>query len=440
MLGMLLQRFEFVDHANYQLRIKESLTLKPDGLTITIRPRSGRTWGSAPRPAAAADKPRTAALAVAPADRHGTPLLVLFGSNLGAAEDLATRIARDATDRGYTARTAGARRRASGSCRPRAPSWSSPPPTTGSRRTTRAGSARGSTTPRPRRPGCATRSSAAATATGPRPTRRCRSRVDAGSRRAARRGCTRAARATPAATSTPSSRPGTPGCGTPWASALGLDASTTAAAGSGPRLAVELEQRRTASPVLQSYRGQAATVRVNRELTARAGTPGGRSVRHLEIALPAGTSYAAGDHLGVLPRNEVRLVNRVLARFGLDGGQYVTLTATGSTPTHLPVGEPYPLLGHPGRLRRAAGRREPRRPGGDGRRTCRRAPPATSSRAWPAPTTTRRPATGRRSRSRGARCSTCSRTTRSATCPSRSSSTCCRRCARATTRSPRRRR
>ena len=31
---------------------------------------------------------------------------MLFGSNLGAAEDLATRIARDAGDRGYTARTA----------------------------------------------------------------------------------------------------------------------------------------------------------------------------------------------------------------------------------------------------------------------------------------------------------------------------------------------
>ena len=55
-------------------------------------------------------------------------------------------------------------------------------------------------------------------------------------------------------------------------------------------------------------------------------------MRHVEITLPAGTSYAAGDHLGVLPRNDVSLVNRVLARFGLDAGQYVTLTATGSTP------------------------------------------------------------------------------------------------------------
>ena len=47
----------------------------------------------------------------------------------------------------------------------------------------------------------------------------------------------------------------------------------------------------------------------------------------------------------MLPRNDVTLVNRVLARFGLDAGQYVTITATGSTPTHLPIGEPYPLLG-----------------------------------------------------------------------------------------------
>ena len=56
-LGMLMQRFEFVDHANYQLKIKESLTLKPDGLTITIRPRAGRTWGATARPVAARRQP-----------------------------------------------------------------------------------------------------------------------------------------------------------------------------------------------------------------------------------------------------------------------------------------------------------------------------------------------------------------------------------------------
>ena len=59
---------------------------------------------------------------------------------------------------------------------------------------------------------------------------------------------------------------------------------------------------------------------------------------------PRRLTYAAGDHLGVLPRNDVSVINRVIARFGLDAGQYVTLTATGAAPTHLPLGEPYPLL------------------------------------------------------------------------------------------------
>ncbi|MFC5139040.1 hypothetical protein ACFPK1_12430 [Actinomycetospora rhizophila] len=123
-----------------------------------------------------------------------------------------------------------------------------------------------------------------------------------------------------------------------------MTAASAASTAAGPRLTMELENRRTASPVVRSFRAVPATVRVNRELTARAGTPGGRSVRHLEIALPAGVTYQVGDHLGVLPRNHVALLNRVTARFGLDAGQYVTLHARGGAPTHLPTGEPYPLL------------------------------------------------------------------------------------------------
>jgi cytochrome P450 / NADPH-cytochrome P450 reductase len=148
-LGMVLQRFDLVDRANYQLRIRESLTLKPEGLTIAVRPRAGRTGNTAPRPVAVATTPRSPALAVAPVDRHGTPLLVLFGSNLGASEDLATRIARDGTD-GDTRPAPRRSTTRSGNCQPTVPSWSSPPRTTGSRRTTQGSSARGSTTPRRR--------------------------------------------------------------------------------------------------------------------------------------------------------------------------------------------------------------------------------------------------------------------------------------------------
>ena len=56
--------------------------------------------------------------------------------------------------------------------------------------------------------------------------------------------------------------------------------------------------------------------------------------------------YATGDHLGVLPRNNVDLIRRVLARFNLDAGTYVTINPTGGgSYTHLPLGEPSPLLG-----------------------------------------------------------------------------------------------
>jgi cytochrome P450/NADPH-cytochrome P450 reductase len=50
--------------------------------------------------------------------------------------------------------------------------------------------------------------------------------------------------------------------------------------------------------------------------------------RHLEIALPAGLTYRAGDHLGVCPRNDEETVERVARRVGaaLDGLFMVPLT------------------------------------------------------------------------------------------------------------------
>lgn len=38
-LGMILQHFELEDHTNYHLAVKESLTLKPEGFTIRVKPR-----------------------------------------------------------------------------------------------------------------------------------------------------------------------------------------------------------------------------------------------------------------------------------------------------------------------------------------------------------------------------------------------------------------
>jgi cytochrome P450/NADPH-cytochrome P450 reductase len=38
-LGMILQRFQLIDHRNYQLKIRETLTIKPEDFTIQVKPR-----------------------------------------------------------------------------------------------------------------------------------------------------------------------------------------------------------------------------------------------------------------------------------------------------------------------------------------------------------------------------------------------------------------
>lgn len=64
-------------------------------------------------------------------------------------------------------------------------------------------------------------------------------------------------------------------------------------------------------------------VRMNRELLG-AGAQG--STRHIEIPLPAGTSYAAGDHMAVFPTNPPALVAAAAARCGLAAETRVILT------------------------------------------------------------------------------------------------------------------
>lgn len=58
-----------------------------------------------------------------------------------------------------------------------------------------------------------------------------------------------------------------------------------------------------------------------------------RSTRHIEIALPEGASYAAGDHLGVFPQNDPALVEAVAARCGVRTSDVVVLKDLGSEAT-----------------------------------------------------------------------------------------------------------
>jgi cytochrome P450/NADPH-cytochrome P450 reductase len=123
--------------------------------------------------------------------------------------------------------------------------------------------------------------------------------------------------------------------------ALGVDAPHETDE-SQPRLAITVTNRQVTNPVIMSYHAQAAVVRDNHELL---GADAGRSTRHLEVALPSGMQYKAGDHLGVLPRNNINLIRRVMLHFGLDAGSYLTIIPNRGSHTHLPTDEPAPLLG-----------------------------------------------------------------------------------------------
>ena len=93
-IGMILQRFKLIDVHRYQMHLKETLTIKPDGFKIKARPRADKDRGAfAGRAAVAAAASNAAAPPARARPGHNTPLLVLYGSNLGTAEELATRVA-----------------------------------------------------------------------------------------------------------------------------------------------------------------------------------------------------------------------------------------------------------------------------------------------------------------------------------------------------------
>jgi cytochrome P450 / NADPH-cytochrome P450 reductase len=348
-LGMLVQRFEFVDHLDYELKIKTTLTVKPDDFHIQVRPREGVRLDR-PAPAAQADRaaaPRIPAAAPAPqVARHGTPLSVLFGSNLGTAESIATRLAQEGTERGFDV-TLGALDDhvddlpRNGVLLVVCSSYNGTPPDNAAAfcrwiAGADAGAADGVAFTVF---GCG--NTEWASTYQAIPTLLDTQLAAHGGRRLRPRGEGNAAGDFDAAY-----RDWHAGLWSDVATGLGLPADVAAVAPAGPRLSITLTNRQLANPVIMSYRARPTRVRANQELIRSGnGKPADRSTRHLEIALPDGGSYRTGDHLGVLPRNDISLIRRVMARFGLDAGQYVTIIPTSGAHTHLPIDEPAPLLG-----------------------------------------------------------------------------------------------
>ncbi|MFF4504313.1 bifunctional cytochrome P450/NADPH--P450 reductase [Streptomyces sp. NPDC001401] len=102
LLAMLVHRYRLHDHADYALNVKETLTLKPEGFTLTLTPRTpaDREHGALPgvRPAEA---PQSLAPHTLPARvRPGTGVLFLHGSNYGTCREFASQLADEAAEFG----------------------------------------------------------------------------------------------------------------------------------------------------------------------------------------------------------------------------------------------------------------------------------------------------------------------------------------------------
>jgi cytochrome P450/NADPH-cytochrome P450 reductase len=346
-LGMLVQRFDLVDHLHYALKTKTTLTVKPDDFHILVRAREGvRIERTQPDRTSTGGGRATAPAAAPHVARHSTPLSVLFGSNLGTAESIAGRLAQEGTERGFDVTLGALNDHVDdlhrGALLVVCSSYNGTPPDNAAAFCRWLPGAAGDAADGVVYTvfGCGNTEWAATYQAVP--TLLDDQLAVHGGRRARPRGEGNAAGDFDAAY-----RDWHGGLWADLAGALGLPAEVGAATvPTGPRLAVTLTNRQVTNPVIVSYKARPATVRINRELIAGTnGAPSERSTRHIEIVLAGEGGYRAGDHLGVLPRNGVDLIRRVIARFGLDAGQYLTIIPNSGSHTHLPIDEPAPLLG-----------------------------------------------------------------------------------------------
>lgn len=331
-LAMILQRFDLFDHARYQLKIKESLSIKPDGFKMKVRLRSAVTR-SALAPVAKPAAAEAAQTKAAPRPKHGAPLLVLFGSNLGATESFAREIAQAGELNGFATTLAPlddftANLPTKGAVVIASASYNGAPPDNAAKfaswlKSAPAGTAKGVSYAVF---GCGNRDWASTFQAVPR---LIDERLEAlGAKRIASRGEADA-------------REDLDGQFHSWfealwpavGKALAIDINFTAPADAEPLYKVETVESVATNPVANQTGAIPMRVLANRELQS---ADSGRSTRHIEIALPAGVSYRPGDHLCIVPPNSSETTARAMARFGFSDEHHIRISATGGRRSPFP--------------------------------------------------------------------------------------------------------
>lgn len=107
-LGLILKNFVLIDHTQYKLNVRESLTVKPNDFKLKVRARKKqkRHFIEASRNSLSKESMiKTIEEKVIEA-QHNTPLLVLYGSDLGTAEGLARELADAGRAQGFQSKVA----------------------------------------------------------------------------------------------------------------------------------------------------------------------------------------------------------------------------------------------------------------------------------------------------------------------------------------------
>lgn len=340
-LGMILQRFRVVDHQRYQMHLKETLTMKPEGFKIKVRPRTDRERGAYGGPAVPATSAGTSAPRATARPGHNTPLLVLYGSNLGTAEELATRVADLAEVNGFASKLGplddyAGKLPEEGGVLIFCASYNGAPPDNASQFVKWLhGDASKDALSKVRYAvfGCGNSDWAATYQSVPRFIDEQLAARGARSLYARGEGDARSdldgqfekwfAAAAPAAMKE-------------W----GLTADFSRSADDEPLYRIEPVAPGAVNAIAALGGAVAMKALVNDELQNKSGpNPSERSTRHIEVQLPPGVSYRVGDHLSVVPRNDPALVDVVARRFGFLPADQIRLRVAQGRRAQLPVGD-----------------------------------------------------------------------------------------------------
>ncbi len=345
LMGMILKHFDLSFNGEYELKIKQTLTLKPDRFTIRAKLRSDHVPALAGQPASAAtaegskEQSGTQERIGALSGLNDRPLLVLYGSNMGTSESIARSLADTASLHGVRSEVAPLNDRVGDLPRDGAllivASSYNGKPTTNSVQflqwldNVEDGELEGVTYAVF---GCGDRNWTSTYQQVPR-------HID---EQMEKKGAVRFSARGEGDASGDFEKQLEDWKQTMWADAIeafGLrfneDAAQERAA-----LSLQFVSNVAGAPLASSYEAVYATVLDNRELQH---ADSGRSTRHIELQLPDDSEYHEGDHLGVLPQNPDELVQRVLQRFRLQGNHQVVLTASGLSAGHLPLDRPVRL-------------------------------------------------------------------------------------------------